>query len=321
MSCRVTPGPGISPGPWAARPLTKIATCRRAVRAVGAGRQRLGDKRAEHDDIGCVHGSADAVIGVPALDELVEAAVDLLPRPHGAAGGQRRRAVQRQNGSPAMARVRVRNSATESSPAAPAASTSSRIWLAGRRRGARGPAARPRGRRSCGRACRRRRQPPRRSWRAAVTPSRSMPPQPRPGRARGSARHRAAAGAGPELALPRPAACLPACPAACASRALPCRRRIPGNSTRGASARAALSGRNIPFNAARAQAAPGRRPPIKEQHMTASPAPSPQLPPDDPRRRLAVARPDEDQSFPHLGIVGDTSPSCCPARTRPAGTP
>ncbi len=39
--------------------------------------------------------------------------------------------------------------------------------------------------------------------------------------------------------------------------------------------------------------------------MTASPAASP-LPPDDPQRRLAVARPDDDQSLPHLGIVGDT---------------
>ncbi len=34
---------------------------------------------------------------------------------------------------------------------------------------------------------------------------------------------------------------------------------------------------------------------------------SPQpLPPDDLTRHLAVARPNEDQSLPHLGIVGDT---------------
>ncbi len=42
--------------------------------------------------------------------------------------------------------------------------------------------------------------------------------------------------------------------------------------------------------------------------MTDSPA-SPQhpaIPPDDPHRLLAVARPDEDQALPHLGLVGDT---------------
>ena len=33
---------------------------------------------------------------------------------------------------------------------------------------------------------------------------------------------------------------------------------------------------------------------------------SPAVPPDDPRRQLAVARPDEDHALPHLGIVGDT---------------
>ena len=42
--------------------------------------------------------------------------------------------------------------------------------------------------------------------------------------------------------------------------------------------------------------------------MTDSPAPAqhPAIPPDDPHRHLAVARPDEDQSLPHLGVVGDT---------------
>jgi quercetin dioxygenase-like cupin family protein len=35
------------------------------------------------------------------------------------------------------------------------------------------------------------------------------------------------------------------------------------------------------------------------------PAPT-TIPPDDPTRRLTVARPDEDQSLPHLGLVGDT---------------
>ena len=30
------------------------------------------------------------------------------------------------------------------------------------------------------------------------------------------------------------------------------------------------------------------------------------IPPDDPSRELTVARPDEDQSLPHIGLVGDT---------------
>jgi quercetin dioxygenase-like cupin family protein len=30
------------------------------------------------------------------------------------------------------------------------------------------------------------------------------------------------------------------------------------------------------------------------------------VPPDDLTRRLAIARPDEDQSLPHIGLVGDT---------------
>src|ERR1700732_1493474 len=32
----------------------------------------------------------------------------------------------------------------------------------------------------------------------------------------------------------------------------------------------------------------------------------PPVPPADPRRRSAAARPDEDQALPHLGVVGDT---------------
>jgi quercetin dioxygenase-like cupin family protein len=32
----------------------------------------------------------------------------------------------------------------------------------------------------------------------------------------------------------------------------------------------------------------------------------PQLPPDDLRRKLAIASPDKDQSLPHIGLVGDT---------------
>jgi quercetin dioxygenase-like cupin family protein len=34
--------------------------------------------------------------------------------------------------------------------------------------------------------------------------------------------------------------------------------------------------------------------------------PASSIPPDDPRRALAVARPDDDQTLPHIGIVGDT---------------
>lgn len=34
--------------------------------------------------------------------------------------------------------------------------------------------------------------------------------------------------------------------------------------------------------------------------------PASSIPPDDPRRAFAVARPDDDQTLPHIGIVGDT---------------
>jgi quercetin dioxygenase-like cupin family protein len=37
--------------------------------------------------------------------------------------------------------------------------------------------------------------------------------------------------------------------------------------------------------------------------MTGQPDP---IPPDDLSRRLTIARPDEDQSLPHIGLVGDT---------------
>ena len=42
--------------------------------------------------------------------------------------------------------------------------------------------------------------------------------------------------------------------------------------------------------------------------MTEDRATSPQssVPPDDPHRHLTVARPDEDQSLRHIGLVGDT---------------
>lgn len=35
-------------------------------------------------------------------------------------------------------------------------------------------------------------------------------------------------------------------------------------------------------------------------------APTAPIPADDPRRMLVIARPDEDQSLPHVGVVGDT---------------
>ena len=32
----------------------------------------------------------------------------------------------------------------------------------------------------------------------------------------------------------------------------------------------------------------------------------PPVPPDDPARTLTIARPNVDQSLPHIGLVGDT---------------
>jgi quercetin dioxygenase-like cupin family protein len=40
-------------------------------------------------------------------------------------------------------------------------------------------------------------------------------------------------------------------------------------------------------------------------HSGASSRPAP-IPPDDPERYLVLARPDEDQRLPHIGLVGDT---------------
>src|ERR1700712_2253537 len=39
--------------------------------------------------------------------------------------------------------------------------------------------------------------------------------------------------------------------------------------------------------------------------VTDEPAPTP-IPPDDLSRELTVARPDVDESLPHIGLVGDT---------------
>src|ERR1700760_3580330 len=38
------------------------------------------------------------------------------------------------------------------------------------------------------------------------------------------------------------------------------------------------------------------------------------VPPDDLSRKLTVARPDEGQDLPHIGLVGDTSPILVPGR-------
>jgi hypothetical protein len=35
-------------------------------------------------------------------------------------------------------------------------------------------------------------------------------------------------------------------------------------------------------------------------------SPPPSVPPDNPQRQLTIARPDEDEHLPHLGLVGDT---------------
>ena len=37
-----------------------------------------------------------------------------------------------------------------------------------------------------------------------------------------------------------------------------------------------------------------------------TPHPISPMPPDDPQRSLKLARPNEDQSLPHIGLVGDT---------------
>src|SRR6202050_3691881 len=49
----------------------------------------------------------------------------------------------------------------------------------------------------------------------------------------------------------------------------------------------------------------GYCPPRKPQGGSMPSQPSP-IPPDDPSRGRTVARPDEDQSLPHIGLVGDT---------------
>jgi quercetin dioxygenase-like cupin family protein len=41
-------------------------------------------------------------------------------------------------------------------------------------------------------------------------------------------------------------------------------------------------------------------------HDSSIAAGPPPIPPDDPRRELALARPDDDAALPHVGVVGDT---------------
>jgi quercetin dioxygenase-like cupin family protein len=49
----------------------------------------------------------------------------------------------------------------------------------------------------------------------------------------------------------------------------------------------------------------GGPPPLRRDTMTDDPTPPTTIPRDDLSRRLTVARPDQDQSLPHLGLVGD----------------
>jgi len=45
---------------------------------------------------------------------------------------------------------------------------------------------------------------------------------------------------------------------------------------------------------------------MKDDSTSASPQPVSPIPPDDPQRSLTIARPEADQSLPHIGLVGDT---------------
>lgn len=45
---------------------------------------------------------------------------------------------------------------------------------------------------------------------------------------------------------------------------------------------------------------------MKEDRTSDSPQPASTIPPDDPKRSLTIARPNEDGSLPHIGLVGDT---------------
>ena len=98
MSWRVTAGPGISAAPLAASPLMKIASWRPGEqRPAGAVRQRLGNERAEDDDIGRVDRRSDTTVGAAAFDEVVEASVDIPPRLHSLGADERGCAVKWQD--------------------------------------------------------------------------------------------------------------------------------------------------------------------------------------------------------------------------------
>jgi quercetin dioxygenase-like cupin family protein len=45
---------------------------------------------------------------------------------------------------------------------------------------------------------------------------------------------------------------------------------------------------------------------MKNDSTSISPEPASTIPPDDPRRNLTIARPNEDPNLPHIGLVGDT---------------
>ncbi len=45
---------------------------------------------------------------------------------------------------------------------------------------------------------------------------------------------------------------------------------------------------------------------MKNDSTSNSPESASTIPPDDPRRNLTIARPNEDPSLPHIGLVADT---------------
>jgi hypothetical protein len=52
-------------------------------------------------------------------------------------------------------------------------------------------------------------------------------------------------------------------------------------------------------------ASPDQNPPIMNEQANTLNSVTP-IPPDDPERKLAISRPNIDQTLPHIGLVGDT---------------
>ena len=44
---------------------------------------------------------------------------------------------------------------------------------------------------------------------------------------------------------------------------------------------------------------------MNNESTSNSPQSASNIPPDDPRRNLTIARPNEDPNLPHIGLVGD----------------